>query len=257
MGLILATVIMYSPEMIFNGLVLLVIMGGLYEFSKLALPKDQIYRETTWIFGIAVASTLIFLRTTNVFLGVVVTGMFIVSLLYMKHATTLEGVTSRIGLTLFGALYLGATLPFWALLRELPHGKALIFMGVAATAMTDTFAMFGGKLLGRHKFAALTSPNKTMEGFFAGFVGSVLTAYVVRTIGFKDLPILHVIILGVAIGFIGPFGDLIESLIKRDFHVKDSGNIIPGHGGFLDRLDAMIFVAPFMYLYAKTFLQIF
>ena len=139
----------------------------------------------------------------------------------------------------------------------LPHGRALVFIGIAATAMSDSFALFGGKLFGRKKFAPLTSPNKTWEGFVSGFLGSVLSVLVVKFIGWKELPYIHVVILGIFIGFIGPMGDLIESLIKRDHHVKDSGDIIPGHGGFLDRLDAMIFVGPFMYLYAKIVLPIF
>ncbi len=254
---LLAAVILYAPQMVFNAIVLLIIMGGLYEFYKLTLPNDLIYREAGWIFGITVAASVLFFSTQlHILLTILITGIFIISLIYMKHATTLEGATSRIGLTLLGALYLGATLPFWALLREIPHGRALMFMGIAATAMTDTFGMFGGKLFGRHKFAPLTSPNKTMEGFFAGFVGSVLAIYVIKMIGWKDLPLVHVLAMGIIIGFIGPFGDLIESLIKRDHHVKDSGNIIPGHGGFLDRLDAMIFVGPFMYLYAKLILSL-
>jgi phosphatidate cytidylyltransferase len=172
----------------------------------------------------------------------------------MRHSTVLEGLIARIGVTLFGAVYLGATLPFYSLVRELPHGKALVFMGISAAAMSDTFAMFTGKAIGRRKFAPLASPNKTWEGFIAGLAGSVLAVWVVKLIGWRELPLVHVLALGIIIGLVGPMGDLIESLIKRGYHVKDSGGIIPGHGGVLDRLDALVFVGPVLYLYAKKVL---
>lgn len=254
MAVLLTLVILFSPLIAFNGVVLLLVMGGLYEFYRLTLSTDSLYREAAWVYGVAVASSLLFFRPTYLFIAVVLVGLFFVTLIYMYHATTLEGVTSKIGLTLMGAIYLGATLPFWGMIRMLPHGRTLVFMGIAAAAMSDSFAFFAGRAFGRHKFAPLVSPNKTWEGFAAGFAGSIISVFIVKLIGWKDLPILHVVIMGVFIGFIGPMGDLIESLIKRGCHVKDSGSIIPGHGGFLDRLDAMVFVGPFMYLYARLWL---
>ena len=126
MAVLLTLVIFYAPVIIFNAIVLLIIMGGLYEFFKLALPNDPIYRETGWIFGIVISAAILFFSSQlGVFLSIVIGGIFIVSLIYMYHSTTLEGITSRIAITLLGALYLGATLPFWALLRELPHGACL------------------------------------------------------------------------------------------------------------------------------------
>ncbi len=256
MAILIAAVILFAPAIIFNGVVLLVIMGGLYEFFKLTMPSVDLYRETGWIYGVAIASSILFWRQPLALTAAVILGLFFVTLIHMHHATTLEGVTSRIAMTLLGAVYLGATLPFWGMLRAMPHGKALVFMGIGATAMSDTFALFTGKAIGKHKFAPLTSPNKTMEGFIGGFAGSILSVLIVKMIGWQELPIVHVIIIGFIIGVVGPFGDLVESMIKRDHHVKDSGNIIPGHGGFLDRLDAMIFVAPVLYLYAKWILSL-
>jgi phosphatidate cytidylyltransferase len=254
MAAVIASIILYAPKMIYDGIVLLIVMGGLYEFFNLVLPSSSIYKETGWIFGAAVAASVIFGKNPYIFMATLIGGSFVVFLIYMKHSTVLEGVTAKTGLTLLGSVYIGATIPFFSLLRDLNHGKALVFMGIACAAMSDTFALFGGKLFGKHKFAPLTSPNKTMEGFVAGFVGSLFAAYVVKLIGWHELPILHVVIVGLLIGFIGPYGDLIESLIKRDCHVKDSGSLIPGHGGILDRLDALIFTAPVLYLYARLFL---
>lgn len=256
LAVLIASSILFLPVNIFNAFILLIIMGGLYEFYKITLPAQEMYREGAWIYGVCAAVALIILKDPQVFAGVLIGGLFIISLIHMKIATTLEGTTSRIGITILGVVYISATMPFWGFLRALEHGQALIFMGIAAAAMGDTFAMFTGKLIGKHKFAALTSPNKTMEGFIAGFAGSVLSVWIIKMIMWKDLPMAHVIGLGVLVAFVGPFGDLIESMIKRDHHIKDSGTIIPGHGGILDRLDAMIFTAPAVYLYAKVFINV-
>lgn len=254
MVLAFVAAVCYAPALIYKGIVLLAAMGGLYEFFKLTLPSEPPYQEAGWIWGTVLAAVLLFFDGKLAILGVLIFGLFFIALIQMKYSTVLESTTSRIGLTMLGVLYISLTIPFWGLLRELPHGRALIFLGVAGAALSDTFAMLAGKLFGRHKFAPLTSPNKTMEGFIVGFFGSILGVWAVKIIEWPELPLKHVLTMGAVIGFIGPFGDLIESLFKRDLHVKDSGSIIPGHGGILDRLDALIFVGPFVYLYAKYFL---
>ena len=251
LAILTTTVVLWAPQQVFDGIILLIIAAGLYEFFKLTLPTEKLYRITGILWGIIFSATLLFLRHSNAPSAVILSGLFIILLVYMHHATTFEGVVFKVGITLLGVVYLGATLPFWGFLRAMPHGRALVFMGIAAAALCDTFAMFAGKAIGGKKFAPLTSPNKTVIGFIAGFLGSLAGVYIVRIIGWQELPLLHVLIIGLAIGFIGPMGDLIESLFKRDYHVKDSGNVIPGHGGVLDRLDAMIFVGPFVYWYAK------
>lgn len=250
MGSIGAALILFAPQVMFNVIILLMIAGGLFEFFRLVFGNARFYQRVGIAYSLVVAAACMF-AGLEAALITIVAGLFIVALIYMRYSTVLEGLTTRLGLTLLGTVYLGATLPFYPLVRELPHGKALIFMGIAAAAMSDTFALAVGKTIGRRKFAPITSPNKTWEGFIGGFAGSILAVWVVSLIGWRDLPLVHVLALGVIIGFVGPMGDLVESLIKRSYHVKDSGSIIPGHGGVLDRLDALVFVGPVLYLYAK------
>jgi len=256
MAFLLAAVIFFAPPFVMDTLVVLLVAGGLFEFYRMGLPPERIYHVTGILWGIAVSVALLAYRHPTPLVIALLGGLFVTALVHMRHATALEGVTSRIGVTGLGVVYLGATLPFWALLYRLPFGKVLVLMGIAAAAMCDTFALFFGKVIGRHKFAAMTSPNKTWEGFFGGFLGSVLTVWLVRWFALPEMPMSHVLAVGVCIGFIGPMGDLIESLFKRDYHVKDSGALIPGHGGVLDRVDAMVFVGPFMYLYARWILLV-
>jgi phosphatidate cytidylyltransferase len=246
--------ILFVPPQVFGCFVLLLVFGGVYELMRLAQPRGGLYSWSAVAYSLAVSAAMLFFSNPLIFLAVLLMGLFVVALIYMKRSTTLEGLTGRLGLAVFGAVYIGTTLPFWAFLRDVYDGRALVILGIATAAMNDTFAMFGGRLFGRHKFAPLTSPNKTWEGFFAGLVGSILTVLLIKLIWLKWLPMVHVMGLGILIGITGPFGDLIESLIKRDHHVKDSGTIIPGHGGVLDRLDAMIFTGPAVFLYYQLLL---
>jgi phosphatidate cytidylyltransferase len=152
---------------------------------------------------------------------------------------------------LFGFLY--GVLPLTTLvpLRGLPQGFWWVVAACAMTWMNDTGAFFVGRAFGRHKLHPRLSPAKTWEGFFGGMAAAVGTAFALRLIGFHELGARDGLALGVAVSLLGPLGDLAESLLKRSSGVKDSGRLIPGHGGILDRIDALIFTAPCVYFYAS------
>ena len=142
-----------------------------------------------------------------------------------------------------GALWIGGGLGFLILLRELPeHGRLALITVLLAVWAGDTFAYLGGRLLGRHKMAPRTSPGKTWEGFVFGTAATIFVAFVAL---YKQdfLTIGQSIVLGVVIAVAAPLGDLFESLLKRDMGVKDSGTLLGGHGGMLDRIDAFLFAA--------------
>ncbi|MCI1822082.1 MAG: phosphatidate cytidylyltransferase [Megasphaera sp.] len=125
--------------------------------------------------------------------------------------------------------------------------KFIVFLLVFSTWASDTFAFAVGKLKGKKKLCPAVSPSKTVEGFFGGILGTIITAVVFSLI-FK-FSLLHGLVIGIIIAIMAPLGDLIESILKRVCDVKDSGNIIPGHGGILDRFDSLLFAAPAVYVY--------
>jgi hypothetical protein len=129
--------------------------------------------------------------------------------------------------------------------------RAWVLLAIALTFSNDTGAYFAGHAFGRHKLLPRVSPSKTWEGFFGGMLASIGTAFVVRALGASQLSTLDCLALGVVVSILGPLGDLAESLLKRSMGVKDSGRLIPGHGGLLDRIDALIFTAPWAYFYAS------
>ena len=160
-----------------------------------------------------------------------------------------ESAPTRTAHAVAGCLYGGLGLGPIAALRVGPEGLQWVISALVITWANDTCAYFGGRLFGRHKLHPAVSPNKTWEGFAGGAVGSVGGMFIARWVAFPALTPRDCLALGLLGAVLGPLGDLCESLLKRAHGVKDSGTLIPGHGGLLDRVDALLFNAPAVYLY--------
>jgi phosphatidate cytidylyltransferase len=159
-------------------------------------------------------------------------------------ADTRQSGTITIGTTVLGVAWIPLGLAHLLLIRDLSeHGRLAIFTVLLAVFADDTAAYLVGRLVGRHKLAPALSPAKTWEGFLAGTAAAIAVAFfALYEQGFLTIP--ESIALGVAIALAGAAGDLFESALKRDLHVKDSGRLLGGHGGVLDRVDALLFAAP-------------
>jgi phosphatidate cytidylyltransferase len=178
---------------------------------------------------------------------------FALAFLLKAISAARAAATAAVSSTVMGAVWIGAGLAFLLLLRDLPlHGRLALYTVLIAVWAGDTFAYFGGRLLGRHKMAPATSPGKTWEGFVFGTAATIFVSFVAL---YKQhfLSISASIVLGVVLAVAGPLGDLFESLLKRDAGVKDSGTLLGGHGGMLDRLDAFFFAAPAAYFTILAF----
>lgn len=157
--------------------------------------------------------------------------------------------------TIASALYLGLTFGHVAGLLAQPanaeRGRDLLMLAVLAVYAGDVGAYYGGRALGRHRLAPRLSPGKTVEGAVCGVALAAGAALLAPLWFFRALPWGHALALGAAAGSAGILGDLAESLFKRAAEVKDSGALLPGHGGLLDRLDSLLFAAPVVYWYAR------
>jgi phosphatidate cytidylyltransferase len=149
--------------------------------------------------------------------------------------------TASVAVTVLGSAWIGLGLAHLVLVREIPeHGVLALYTVVLAVFASDTAAFATGRVIGRHKMAPQTSPGKTWEGFVAGTIAALLVPFfALYEEDFLTVP--ESLGLGVAIAVAGPVGDLFESALKRDAGVKDSGRVLMGHGGMLDRLDAFLF----------------
>jgi phosphatidate cytidylyltransferase len=131
----------------------------------------------------------------------------------------------------------------------------LLMMFFAMVIFADTGAYYTGRLLGRHKLAPRVSPGKTIEGVVGGLIAAIAAGPLSRLAFFHEIPMVHALVLGALVGVLGPVGDLAESMLKRGADVKDSGTLLPGHGGMLDRVDSILFCAPLLYYYSRLFIS--
>ena len=154
-----------------------------------------------------------------------------------------------LAITAFGVLYVGFTLSTIVSTRALPAGELFVLFVAIVTWAADTGAYYAGTLLGKHLLAPSVSPKKTIEGVGGGLILAVGAALAACAWFVPQLSLVDALILGLLLTVAGLFGDLWESMIKRRVGVKDSGSILPGHGGMLDRLDSLLFTAPTFYYY--------
>ena len=170
---------------------------------------------------------------------------------FALHAlsSTRAPTTAALGSTILGSAWIGLGLGFLLLLRQMHTESRLIaFTVVLAAWAAATFAYFGGRLLGRHRLAPRLSPGKSWEGLLIGAVAGVFVAFIaLYDTRQKYLSVWQAIVLGVALVLAELVGDLFESALKRDLEVKDTGRLLGGHGGMLDRIDGLLFAAPAAY----------
>jgi phosphatidate cytidylyltransferase len=158
-----------------------------------------------------------------------------------------ESATVSIAVTLLAPIWIGVGLASLVLLRDLDpndFGLNILFAVLLGTWASDIFAYFGGRLFGRRRLAPAISPKKTVEGFLIGFVFGAVTVWWTLYAIEDHVTHLQAAVLGIVVALIAPLGDLFESFVKRDLGVKDSGRLLGGHGGVLDRIDAMLFAFP-------------
>jgi phosphatidate cytidylyltransferase len=219
------------------GLAIVLTAVGLHEYYTILRP----YRPNLlvgYIAGLGVIVGAFFLGIQGLLLGLA--ALMILTFFWSIFGELGAHLVGRMAMTAFGVLWIAGGFAYVLLLRGLNHGVALAILLLACTILADSFAYFVGKAVGRHKLAPHISPGKTIEGAVGGLIGSVIAALLVRI--YSDwMPTKDAIILGLAIGIVGQWGDLFESVFKRDFRVKDSGRLLPGHGGILDRFDSLLF----------------
>jgi phosphatidate cytidylyltransferase len=145
-----------------------------------------------------------------------------------------------LAVTILGIYWIGFALAHAVLLRELPHGEGIVIDVLVGTFLGDTGAYLGGRMFGRRPLAPSISPNKTVEGLVIGMACAVIGVWVAGRYQ-EWLPGTHALVLGLGVALVAPVGDLFESFIKREAHIKDSGGLFGAHGGALDRLDAVLF----------------
>ena len=179
------------------------------------------------------------------------TSAVVLSLIYLLLRPQGERAFIGWAWTIAGILYVGWLLSYFVALRGLDDGRNWVFLALFTTFGSDTTAFFIGRVWGRHHLAPSISPGKTREGAIAGILGAIIVSLLFTLPTPLSLPLSYgqAILLGLLISIFGQLGDLVESLLKRNMGVKDSGRLLPGHGGFLDRIDSVVFAGVVVYYY--------
>ena len=179
--------------------------------------------------------------------------LLFVQVIITKMKTTIHDIS----VTFFGICYISLFLMFVPIIRNMENGQFMVWYVFAAAWGTDILAYLVGKNFGKHKFSQI-SPNKSIEGCIAGIIGAILlmwlATYIFNTYCNLDISYLTITFLAVILSIVGQIGDFAASSIKRYVGIKDFSNLIPGHGGMLDRFDSVILIAPMAYFLLSTFL---
>jgi len=187
----------------------------------------------------------------NLLMPLLLTSAVVLSLIWLLLRRQREGAFAGWVWTIAGIIYIGWLLSHLVALRGLDAGRNWVFFALLVTFASDTTAFFVGRAWGKHHLAPKISPGKTWEGAVAGVFGAIIVSLLFTLPTPLNLPLNYgqAILLGLAVSVFGQLGDLVESLFKRNMGVKDSSKLIPGHGGFLDRLDSIVFAGIVVYYY--------
>lgn len=246
--------ITYYGGTLFLLFVLIIGVVSSYEFSKM-VKKKGVYPN---LFLTVLFSIVIILNFFYQYFDFYIIFLFIVPLIFLLELFRNKGsAISNTGAVLISLFYISLFAGSLIGIREFYNyndfiynqGGWLLIASFISIWICDSAAYFLGTAFGKHKLFPRVSPNKSWEGAAAGFVFAVITMLFLHYYILDFITRFDALVFGLIIGIMGQAGDLVESLLKRDAGVKDSSNIIPGHGGFFDRFDSLIFVAPFIYLY--------
>jgi phosphatidate cytidylyltransferase len=234
-------------------------LGGWFLFSLVAVgglvALHELYRLARPLRPLVLAG---YGGATAAFLGAELSGpawmvggfllTFLLAFIFAAVSETRQSTTVAIAATVFGAAWVGLGLGHLVLVREFDlYGRLALITLLLTVFVTDTFAYVGGRIAGRHKMSPIVSPGKTWEGFITGAIAGVLTTFIALYKEAVFAETWRALALGAVIVAAATLGDLFESLVKRDLGTKDTGRLLLGHGGVLDRVDSLLFAAPAAY----------
>jgi phosphatidate cytidylyltransferase len=224
----------------------------LYEYYRVVFPQEAEHPQRL-IPGLGLALSPFIVWTfynghSTYTLSLVALDLVLVAALTLPIFKSDSQAPHLVGKQVLGLIYIPVFLSFLVLIRLEPKGAQWIFWIICIVFAGDIGAFYTGTYLGRHKLCPWVSPKKTIEGSLGGLVSNILVSILFKMLFLPDLSILPCVVFALVIGSAGQVGDLFASEFKRAAGIKDSGTLLPGHGGFLDRLDALLFASPLAYL---------
>ncbi len=243
-------IFLFSPPWLVAIIAALVILLATWEYLEMTLPEQSGGDRLLCLVLASLTPVAVLPGRAECLFGSIFIALLALGVRSLFGKRELRARFEELQLSLFGFLYVSFTLSHFVLLRTLEDWKPWIFFILIVTYVGDVAAFFTGTRLGRHKLAPMLSPKKTIEGALGGLAATVLAGFGCKLVFFSGLTGAQALWVAALLSISGQLGDLVESLIKRSCDIKDSGNMLPGHGGILDRIDSILLAGPLGYYLA-------
>ena len=227
----------------------LVIVVGIWEYNGIVFGQGFLKEKTEGILFAVLIPVAVLFGNAQLLVALLAFATMAVFIVFLWKVSETNFEFSSVAKVIFGMVYIPLLASHFILLRKLDNGIDWILLVLVMGIVGDTVAMYVGKSLGKRKLIELVSPGKTVEGTIGLIGGATIAACLFGYFLIPEIAIVHFLILGFVGSIIGQLGDLCESVIKRNYGRKDASSLLPGHGGLMDRMDSLIFIAPFVYYY--------
>ncbi len=246
---VMLVVIIFASAEILAAIITIFIIGGVWEYNRIVFGKGFLKEKIEInIFAIVIPAVVLF-GTSQLLVSVLTFCILCVFILFLWSVKESTFDVLMVAKVIFGIMYIPLLTSHFILLRLLEKGVYWILLVLIIAIVGDTAGLYIGKYFGKNKLSMLVSPGKTIEGTIGLVFGSVSGCLIFSYFFFPEVSRVHILIISFVGSIIGQLGDLCESAIKRNYGLKDASSLLPGHGGLLDRMDSLIFIAPFVYYY--------
>lgn len=259
-AVILTVLLLVNNSLVDTLFVLVLSLIGIFELNKVL--KNVGYKPIAWIEYLGCLQIFfmgsIIPEAYKVLLIKIIVPIAIIGAFAYMIVGTVKRTVIDVALTIFAVIYVPFMFSFMKLIMELNNGRYYFMFVLCGAFVSDTFAYLIGSRFGRTKLCPEISPNKTVEGSIGGIIGVIISYTILALIGkyalYMNINVYYWVFIAIIAAIAGQFGDLTASAIKRMCKIKDFGNIMPGHGGVLDRFDSVMFVAPIVYAFIKLYI---
>lgn len=246
---VLLLIIFFGSREIFAAIIILVTLGGVWEYNNMVFGKGFVREKLEGMFFAVIIPVIAVTGNHQYMLAALVFSVLSVFIIFVLCLRETPFDVWSVAKVIFGIMYIPFLMSYFIALRMMDKGVVWIVFVLVLAFIGDIAALYVGKYFGKHKLVPLVSPGKTVEGLVGLVAGSTIACLIFAHFFLPGISLMKIAILAFTGSMIGQLGDICESALKRNYGLKDASSLLPGHGGILDRLDCLIFIAPYVYYF--------